>query len=1295
MSALDAHLPFFEGGTDGYAFETFCRDLLSREPEFERVRRWGVSGDDQGGVDILAERLGERWAFQCKRERQFGAQKVRDAVSAASYAADRVVLLLARSATVAAREAAETAGWDLWDADDLSQRVRELPLDAAVPLVRAHFGDAVVRSFLGVDHDTPWVSLGDHFRPLLGADRLFTHAWDLSGRDRELADLVASATGGPWVVILPGRGGAGKSRLVLEAGRHLSQDGVAVRIVEDDRLVRPDHAEHLPAGPTLLVVDDAHRRDDLLTLARLVVNAREAGRRVRLLLSTRPHGVDALRSMLTRSGVDAPSIRTLPTLGDLDDEGLRALARAALGARGGDDALVARLVKAVGDSPLVLTVGGRLVSDGTVEPSAVGSDPAFRSTVLDRFQDEALGKVPAGVSDDHALAALRVVAAAAPLRTEAPDAVDAAAGVAGLDPVAFRQTLSALESAGVLLRRGRQLRISPDVLADHVLARAALTPDGGTTGYAERVYDALGRYAAADVLRNFAELDWRQRQDGRAPSLLDALWTRIESEFRGGGNDARLRLLQLVTESAYYMPRRVLQLCHIAARQSAADPSGARELDTYRVNHDDVLLLLPDLLRRVGFTVDLLPEVLDLLWGLAQGEGDVLRPYPDKALEVLVEIAAPSARKPLVVQRSLLDAAERWHAEQAPWLAAWGGPPEPLPDVTVAHVVAPVLRWRADANWSDGGSFYVSHAVPRAEIPEVRDIRRRALLLMEALGTDGGVPGAAVVVDVLSKRVQGPSTFESPGDPDTLQAFLSEARWSLSVVARVLRAHPDPYVADLVWRRLQWAGDRSDAGPRRRAVRRLRCRAAEVPGWPLLRALHRPNDRWTGEAVEDESDGWEAFVEGEARVRREEAQAFYDAAVPVEAAAARLAKLLDQAVALEAWVARSDVYEAPQPGLFLSALAQIDPAYGRALADRFAVMGAPFAPVVAALMAGARDGDGDEVGLLRLAAGDPPQRLAAVQAVQRRFHQESATEPDWALLRRLIADPDPDVRLAAVRLWRIGLRSGSAVARRMVTDVHPSGSPAVAEELAAGVRGLSPHPASAAEQEHVLRAIENLPSLDGHYVLSFLQGVAEDRPRVVFDLLLRRISEAESIGGAVPDVFRGSIFGGAAPEDRAELLVEAIGVAAAAEIPYDALRLAESLAHGHPAPVREVLLEMLRRRDDAPAKVAFHLVAAAPEEVPLADVGYVRALLEAARQGGGAARVDVVARRLRGAATSGSRSRSFGQPSVLDVQIRDAARQTASEVVGEPTLFRLYEQIAADASASIASDLASDEEWAG
>ena len=370
----------------------------------------------------------------------------------------------------------------MWDATDLSQRVRALHSESGVQLVRAHFGRDVVKGFLGVDFDLPWTPLETFFEPFLRPGHLFTHEHALAGRDDELQSLVDFAAGDALVAIVSGRGGLGKSRLVLEAGRRLEAEGLHVRVADSDQSVRPEHIEVLP-DPVLLVVDDAHRRDDITTLARFAQDARSRGRTVHLLLTTRPYGLEALRSSLINGGADPSEITALPPLADLSADDMRVIARATLGSKlARDGHLVQRLVGAAGDSPLVLSLGATLVRRGQIDPSRLRDHNDFRHTILARFQDEAVGAVAGTAAPGEALETLRVTAAAGPLNTESDATVEAAATVAGLGTVAFRRTIGALEAAGVLVRRGRQVRVSPDVLADHILTEAALLPGGGSNG---------------------------------------------------------------------------------------------------------------------------------------------------------------------------------------------------------------------------------------------------------------------------------------------------------------------------------------------------------------------------------------------------------------------------------------------------------------------------------------------------------------------------------------------------------------------------------------------------------------------------------------------------------------------------------------------------------------------------------------------------------------------------------------------------------------------------------------------
>jgi hypothetical protein len=76
-----------------------------------------------------------------------------------------------------------------------------------------------------------------------------------------------------------------------------------------------------------------------------------------------------------------------------------------------------------------------------------------------------------------------------------------------------------------LLRRGYTLRITPDILSDHILYKRCLTPQGEPTGYVQEIFEKFKSICPAEVLRNLAELDWRIRNvSGEETDLLADIW---------------------------------------------------------------------------------------------------------------------------------------------------------------------------------------------------------------------------------------------------------------------------------------------------------------------------------------------------------------------------------------------------------------------------------------------------------------------------------------------------------------------------------------------------------------------------------------------------------------------------------------------------------------------------------------------------------------------------------------------------------------------------------------------------
>ncbi|MBN8564811.1 MAG: restriction endonuclease [Leptolyngbya sp. UWPOB_LEPTO1] len=145
-------LPLNDSAFSWDRFESFCLDFVAGLPEIKSCHRYGKQGDCQQGIDLIAElENGEQWAFQCKQYEKFTERKAKQAIQTATYQADRYTLLLSCEATAKVRDAINsTSSWSLWDVQDISQKVRDLPQKAACRILETHFGSIWSEAFLGV-----------------------------------------------------------------------------------------------------------------------------------------------------------------------------------------------------------------------------------------------------------------------------------------------------------------------------------------------------------------------------------------------------------------------------------------------------------------------------------------------------------------------------------------------------------------------------------------------------------------------------------------------------------------------------------------------------------------------------------------------------------------------------------------------------------------------------------------------------------------------------------------------------------------------------------------------------------------------------------------------------------------------------------------------------------------------------------------------------------------------------------------------------------------------------------------
>jgi hypothetical protein len=140
-------LPFNELSWE--QFEAVCAALIQAQPSTVDCHLYGVQGDEQQGIDVVATQRGakgdETWAYQCKRYQEYSPGKLRQALEKMSYPADYYVLMLSIPATAALRQVAEgRPAVFMWDARDIARKLKNYPA-----IVEDFFGSSWRQAFCG------------------------------------------------------------------------------------------------------------------------------------------------------------------------------------------------------------------------------------------------------------------------------------------------------------------------------------------------------------------------------------------------------------------------------------------------------------------------------------------------------------------------------------------------------------------------------------------------------------------------------------------------------------------------------------------------------------------------------------------------------------------------------------------------------------------------------------------------------------------------------------------------------------------------------------------------------------------------------------------------------------------------------------------------------------------------------------------------------------------------------------------------------------------------------------------
>jgi transcriptional regulator with XRE-family HTH domain len=643
---------------DPATFEQFVADVVQELQPNADVKVQGSRGHKQEGTDIVARFPdGRNWSFQCKRVERFGKAEIDKAIAYHTVNAERAFLVLSKIASPAAVEAVEAhRGWTLWDKQDLTRKIRSLPVETQERLVDIYFRGQRM-ALLGRSEPGPWLTPEDYFAPFKGRGAVFSHDWSLVGRDGEIAALVAAlGRDDMQFALLIGPGGIGKTRILKEGIQRFAakHKGTAIRFLSASQ--EPDAASLEALGPArkVLVVDDAHDREGLKLLIEYAVDPRH---KTRLLIATRPYAEQRIRNELALYRiVEPPTVR----LERLEKQALRALVVEVLEEFGGDPEWASAILTIAADSPLVAAMAARVVVREGIIPELACGERELRQIILSRFTHVITGNL--GASADAALlrAVLELLAVIQPFHIDdrrIAELVEATRpSIAGTE---VTRALKMLVDGGVIYKRGQLYRLMPDLLGDFLIEESCIGADGYLSSFALAVADAVEGDRLTQVLVNLGRMDWRRMEgDPSASDLLDPIWRKlrsIEDKY-----DSRIQAVQAV---AYYQPSQALEFVQ-------AQIERGRMLDEFAA-----------ILRRVAFSPEHRRDALRLLWELGQNDNRDLHPHPSHPIRTLAELVGYDRDKPL----SFISEVAEFGFALLDEPGAWGGCYTPF------DVMAPLL----------------------------------------------------------------------------------------------------------------------------------------------------------------------------------------------------------------------------------------------------------------------------------------------------------------------------------------------------------------------------------------------------------------------------------------------------------------------------------------------------------------------------------------------------------------------------------------------------------------------------
>ena len=479
------------------------------------------------------------------------------------------------------------------------------------------------------------------------AERLAGYWEVLVGRDTLLTEIQSLLNGSTDVIVLHGSGGIGKTRVLLELPKIISS-GTSLRYVR----IRAESIEYDLASLDcksrhVIVVDDAHRFGLLHQLGEILINPALVGK-VTLVVATRSVFKDSVIYKLGYLAGDQVSEIEVKPLENIDIDQLLQTPPYEITH---DDTrhILVRIAK--GD-PLIAGVAARLVQRGE---SVINLN---REQVLTRYLNEIIHQLAEAGYDDRYIHYLEILAALGTIDFNNQELREKLQKIVNISQSDEDLVISRLVNAGIVERYWKTIKITSEVLADHILLHHFFQTK--QADYQKKIIEPFFELKPKEILTTLAEAE--VKGENQAGLLLNSKLDELHKILTQGDFIARLSVLEWIQNLAYLRSDDVLSL----VADIVDEPDKPAEFYQgsfgykWQIKHDWVLGKAVEILRYTY--IGSLRDSIDYLHKLARyrllvAEYSRVR---EKASKALIEIAEIKVNKLYNVQLTLLNNIEVW-----------------------------------------------------------------------------------------------------------------------------------------------------------------------------------------------------------------------------------------------------------------------------------------------------------------------------------------------------------------------------------------------------------------------------------------------------------------------------------------------------------------------------------------------------------------------------------------------------------------------------------------------------------